>query len=655
MSDKSVWNDPKSHQTQEANTYLKENPLVYSKDISNANAIANHLHSGVTPLVDVKIVIEGVACKGFKKINVQQSSQGHHSFVLIVSPYALGKKETYHLEQTQELLGKRLRVRFTYKYGKEKPERDFIGVITAVSFEQSRESRGDIVLEGYSPTILLDRAPHIQSFGGSEALSLQTIVHQLVEEGYAQKGKYNYEIHTPMWQMLSYSCQYNETAYNYLVRMAEAYGMPFFYDGEVLHFGAIPRQEAPIPLVYGRDVDQIKVEVSAQHVNRELYGYDSLNHEYLNATSETNLQLNGTLAKQAYERSQRVFTAPSVQAPPIHAQTTQAVTLAQQALIGHVGMRVFTVSGTTTVPFLYPGCIVELSMFHTEERESHFFTKLMITHIVHEVDALGTYNGRFEAVDAETGYMPTTDYQRPIVEQQIATVVNNADPQQKGRVQVQFDWQQRDLNTAFIRVVAPDAGSSNTVDTNRGFVAIPEVGDQVLVGFINQDPDHPIVLGGLFHGKNSSGGGKDNNLKSWSTKSGHRIALDDAGGIQIADKKNNVIQLDGAGEISVKSTKSIVLQTGKSSFVLDEDGTISLHGIALNLKGETISNLASQKLTEQSGNATLLLDAEENEAMLSAKSTTINGASTATLSGGIEAKVSADGTAAIEGAIVKLN
>lgn len=655
MLNKSLREEQEFDQISEGTTYLNQPSTVSSKGISNAKAIANHLHFGVNPLVDVKIVIEGIACKGFKKINVQQGSQGHHSFVLVLPSHAIGKKETYHLEQTQELLGKRLRIRFTYKYGKEKPERDFIGTITAVSFEQSRENRGDIVLEGYSPTILLDRAPHIQSFGGREALSLQTIVHQLVEEGYGQKGKYNYKIHTTKRQMLPYSCQYNETAYNYLVRTAEAYGMPFFYDGEVLHFGAIPRMEAPISLVYGRDVDQIKVEVSAQHVNRELYSYNSLNHAYLNVTSETHLQLNGTLAKHAYERSQRVFTAPSVQVTPTNAPTNLAVTQAQQALIGRVGMRVFTVSGTTAVPFLYPGCVVELSMFHTEERESHFFTKLMITQIVHDVDALGTYKGRFEAVDAETGYMLPTASQKPIVDQQIATVVNNADPQQKGRVQVQFDWQQTDLNTDFIRVVAPDAGSSTAVETNRGFVAIPEVGDQVLVGFINQHPDHPIVLGGLFHGKNSGGGGKNNNLKSWSTKSGHRIALDDEGGIQITDKNNNLIQLDGVGEISVKSTKSIVLQTGKSSLVLNEDGTISLQGIALNLKGETISNLANKKLTEQSGNATLLLDAEENEATLSAKSTTISGAGTATLNGGLEAKVSAGGTAAIEGAIVKLN
>ncbi|WP_353117760.1 phage baseplate assembly protein V [Myroides odoratus] len=655
MTTKTLFDEQELNQTKQVTAYLNQFHNTETNVHSNAKVIANHSPIGVNPLVDLRIAIEGSECKGFKEFKLQQNVQDHHTFVLVLPHHALGENETYRMEQTQELLGKRMVARFTYKYGSEKPERDFIGIITEVSFEQSRGNRGDIILTGYSPTILLDRAPHIQSFGGQDPTSLPAIVHQLVEEGYTQNGKYNYLIQSQKQKVLAYSCQYNETAYNYLTRMAEAYGEPFFYDGTVLHFGDVPRIEAPVALVYGRDVEQIKVCMAAQHVNRALYGYNSLNHERLSAIGDTNLGVKGTLAQRAYEESKRVFTAPSVQVAPMNASTNQDITQAQKGLIGQVGMSVFTISGTTTVPFLYPGCIVELSMFHPQERENHFFTKLMITHISHEIDALGTYKGSFEAVDAETGSIPKGTYQNPLVEQEIATVINNTDPQNKGRVQVRFDWQNTDLRTDFIRVMAPDAGSSVKVDTNRGFVAIPEVGDQVLVGFMNQHPDQPFVMGGLFHGQIGAGGGKENNMKSWSTKSGHMIVLDDQGGIKIIDRTKNVIQLDGEGRIDVQSSKSIVLQSGKSSLVLEENGKITLQGIELYTIGETISNAASQKLTAQSGNAVLTLDAEENEAILSAKSSTINGSSTATVNGGLDAKLAASGTASIEGAIVKLN
>lgn len=648
MTTKFLFDEQELDQTKQATAHLNQ---FHSK----TKTIADHSSIGVNPLVDIKIVIEGIECRGYKEFKLQQSVQDHHTFVLLLPYHALGENETYHMKQTQELLGKRMVARFTYKYGEEKPERDFIGIITEVSFEQSRGNRGDIILTGYSPTILLDRAPHIQSFGGKDSISLPAIVHQLIEEGYAQKGKYNYLIQSQKALVLPYSCQYNETAYNYVARMAEAYGEQFFYDGEVLHFGALPQIETPITLTYGRDVEQIKVCMAAQHVNRELYGYNSLAHERLSAIGDTNLQPKGTLAQRAYEQSQRVFTAPSVQIAPMNAFTDQDITEAQKELIGRVGLHVFVISGTTTVPFLYPGCIVELSMFHSQERENHFFTKLMITHISHEVDALGTYKGYFEAVDAETGSIPNGTYQKPLVEQQIATVINNTDPQNKGRVQVRFDWQNTDLNTNFIRVMAPDAGSSATVDTNRGFVAIPEVGDQVLIGFMNQHPDQPFVMGGLFHGQIAAGGGKENSIKSWSTKSGHIIELDDQGGIKIIDKTKNVIQLDGEGRIDLQSSKSIVLQSGKSSLVLEENGKVSLEGVELSIKGEIISNAANQKLVAQSGDAVLTLEAEENEAVLSAKSSTVNGSSTVTVNGGLDAKLTASGTASIEGAIVKLN
>lgn len=628
-----------------------DNPLV----ISNAKAITNHSIFGVNHLVDLKIVVEGTVLKNFKDFQLNQSIKGHHTFVLSLNNDALGEIETYQMMHTQELLGKRILVRFNFKHTKKKPERDFIGIITEVSFEQAQGNQGYSIIKGYSPTILLDKAPHIQSFGGSNSISLPTIVDQLLEEGYTQKGKYHYAIQSSKNNYLPYSCQYNESAYNYLARMAEAYGEQFFYDGETLYFGDIPFIEDPIPLIYGRDIDQVKVSLSAQHINRELYGYSSLTNEKLSAIGDTKLQIKGTLAKTAYEKSQRIFTAPSLQAAPIKASTNQDVTQAQQGLIGSVGTNVFVISGTTTVPFLYPGCIIKLSMLQPYHKESHYFTKLMITSINHMVDVLGKYKGYFEAVDAETGFIPRIAYKNPLTEQQIATVVSNTDPQNKGRVQVRFDWQNAEINTAFIRVMAPDAGSSDTVDTNRGFVAIPEVGDQVMVGFLNQHPDRPFVMGGLFHGTSSSGGGKDNNSKSWSSKSGHRIEFNDAGGIKIIDKKKNIMELDGEGNVNIKSAKSIVLQAGRSSLILEEQGKITIEGLELSMKGEAITTVATTKLIEQSGEANLTLTSEDSNASLTSKTTTISGKNEVIVSGGLDAKLVAGGTAAIQGAIVKLN
>lgn len=57
-----------------------------------------------------------------------------------------------------------------YKDIASSPERIFVGVITQVGFSQDSHSLGNIVLKGYSPTILLDAAPHTQSFEGLSLL-----------------------------------------------------------------------------------------------------------------------------------------------------------------------------------------------------------------------------------------------------------------------------------------------------------------------------------------------------------------------------------------------------------------------------------------------------------------------------------------------------
>ena len=76
----------------------------------------------------------------------------------------------------------------------------------------------------------------------------------------------------------------------------------------------------------------------------------------------------------------------------------------------------------------------------------------------------------------------------PLAETQMATVLSNADPHGAGRVQVRMNWQTYNMRTSWVRVMTPDGGGSKDVKSNRGFVFIPEVGDQVLLGFRHGDP-----------------------------------------------------------------------------------------------------------------------------------------------------------------------
>nr|WP_228452067.1 phage baseplate assembly protein V [Chryseobacterium sp. G0186] len=515
--------------------------------IHNAEAIAESFIAGINRVVKLDVVVEGQIIKHFKHFKLVQSAAKHHEFSLTLAHDTLGSAENHNLQEAQNFLGKRITVVFKYKDIDKGAERNFVGVVTEVGFSQEKGSLGNIVLKGYSPTVLLDAAPHIQSFGGSQPVSLNSIADHVIREGLGQ-NKFDFRVDAQHGNV-SYSSQYEETHYNYLARMAEAYGEQFYYDGEVLHFGKLPPQEKPVKLTYGSSVSDIAIKMKAQHVSPSFYGYNSSKHEKL-TTGSSKINHTSDIARRAYEISEKTFTTPSLRVAPIKASSFMDIDASQKGTAGSKASEVFITSGTTTVPFLYPGCTADIEMRKSESNETSYFTKLMIMEVTHEVDARGYYDGKFEAIAADTGFIPRPEFEQPRAEAQFAKVISNTDPQNQGRVQVQFDWQNGPDITEFIRVMSPDAGSSDKVSKNRGFMSIPEVGDQVIINFVHQHPDRPFVMGGMFHGNIGAGGGAGNNVMSFSGRSGAELKYDNgAGSMNLKDQGGANMFFDGAGNV----------------------------------------------------------------------------------------------------------
>lgn len=533
-----------------------------TKNTSNSEKISENHIPGINRVVKLDIVIEGKMIKHFKHFSLQQSVKKHHHFQLTLAHDTLHGVQNHDLEEAQQFLGKRLTVVFKYKDVEGSPERTFVGVITKVGFSQEHHSLGNIVLKGYSPTILLDGAPHTQSFGGDQPVNMGIIATEVIKQG-IENSKFDVKVNAKASAQILYSSQYNETHYNYLCRMAEAYGEQFFYDGEILHFGNMPPQNKALELIYGSNVSDINVEMKAVHIKPRFYGYNSSSNAKL-ISGETPIKHVGNLAKTAYQNNDKIFKTPSLQVAPIKAATDMDVVISQTSTAGSKAVDVFTISGGTTIPFLYPGCVADINMRKTDSNQTSYFTKLMITEVIHEVDTLGRYEGRFEAIASDTGYIPTPDFTLPIAEPQIATVISNTDPLGQGRVKVRFDWQLHDT-TNFIRMMAPDAGGTDQITQNRGYVAIPEVGDQVMVGFVHNHPDRPFVMGGMFHGGTALGGGLDNHLKSIQTRSGIRVLMNDAeGSVTIVDPSGNNYFMDGKGNIIVTAPKNMTFNAGEN-------------------------------------------------------------------------------------------
>ncbi|WP_160139443.1 type VI secretion system Vgr family protein [Chryseobacterium sp. c4a] len=575
------------------------------KNRSNAEKISENHIAGINRVVKLDIVIDGKPISHFKHFRLQQSAKTHHYFELTLAHDSLGKAQNHNLEQAKQFFGKRLTVTFRYKDPEnESPERTFVGVIMKVAFSQEEMSLGNIVLKGNSPTVLMDSAPHTQSFGGNQPVNTSIIADRVIKEALGTND-FDIRIDTQNNSYINYSSQYCETHYNYLARIAEAYGEQFYYDGEKLHFGKLPPHEKSIKLIDGSNVNDVQIELNAVHIKPEYFGYNSSNNSKMIGVDNQIKHL-GELSSETYELNNNIFKTRSLTPAPVNPNMFLDIDDSQRSARGSKAVDVFKVSGKTTVPFLYTGCIADLAMRKPDSNQTSHFTTLMITEVNHEVDARGYYTGDFEAIAEGTGFMPKPDFVIPKAEPQVATVISNVDPLNQGRIQVRFDWQLNDT-THLIRMMSPDAGGTDVISQNRGFVAVPEIGDQVMVGFEYHNPDFPFAMGGMFHGGIGLGGGMDNRVKSLQTRSGHRLVFTEDESILLTDKSGNELRFDTEGSnINITAPETITIKSKNLKFDIEENiETKAGKNMDTNV-GQNIKIIAKQEISQDSGKKTII-------------------------------------------------
>ena len=196
---------------------------------------------------------------------------------------------------------------------------------------------------------------------------------------------------------------------------------------------------------------------------------------------------------------------------------------------------------------------------------------------------------------------------------QVGVVVTNEDPDGEHRVRVRLPLVSGDDDGTWARVASLDAGHE------RGFFFRPEVGDEVVVGFLDDDPRQAVLLGMLHSSANAAPleGSDDNHQKVYQSRSkirllfdddkklvrletpgGNRLTLDDDGRLaKLEDQHGNVVELGNDG-VRIESKKALTLKAGTEIKI--ESGT------ALSVKGGTtlkLEGLAGAELTSTAATA----------------------------------------------------
>lgn len=527
----------------------------------------------------IKVVIAGNPLHSFKSLRLEQCINEHHRFEMLLD-YEVGEAAgAYTLDKTTQWLGQLTGIIFG--------ERTFRGIITEVSLYKDKGATF-LKVSGYSYTYLLETEPHFASWNKS---TLKDIVSELTSE-----ARVATKIRPERTIPLEYECQYGESNFRFLQRLAQQHFEWFYFDGEELVFGK-PMLPNDITLIYQQDLDRLNIGIQASAKASSSYAHRSENDQTFRAESPNKPKGFGPLGYQAFEQSIKVFSTPGNQYSDIRVgsdyELQQHLEKKQQADAAYS----HSITADTDYLGLMVGNVVTIKssvQVKGNQYKDEILGSYFITEMIHYADEPGSYRASFRAIPASVYTLPTAGVTLPVAEPQMATVISNEDPQGHGRVQVRMNWQVKGMKTSWIRVLTPDAGSSDKVASNRGFVFIPEKGDQVMIGFHYNDPNRPYVQGSLFNGKNAGGGGADNNVKSLTTRSGATIALDDKNGsITLRDPKGSTIILNGDNTITIQSAEKITFKSkeieikGKEKVSISSEAELSLQGEKSTISGSS--------------------------------------------------------------------
>lgn len=212
----------------------------------------------------------------------------------------------------------------------------------------------------------------------------------------------------------------------------------------------------------------------------------------------------------------------------------------------------------------------------------------VVTSVTHDASH-EHYRNRFEAIPKATAYRPPRVTPKPRMHTQTAQVVGKAGEEiwtdQYGRIKIQFPWDRDGKNdetsSCWVRVVLPWSGKG------FGMQFIPRIGQEVIVTFIDGDPDRPLVTGCVYNGDNtlpyalpdnqtqsgiktnsSKGGGGFNELRFEDKKDAEEVFLQAQ-----KDLKVNVLNDSTA---TIGHDETLTVQNARTRTVKEGDETITL-------------------------------------------------------------------------------
>ena len=545
-----------------------------------------------------EINIEDKEITHFASFILQQAFNEHHYFELRFNHDQMGAPGLISLDDSRDFVGKTLTASFGHSA---EGMQNFVGLVSKVELSQSHGYHGVLIVSGYSPTILIDRGPDLGSYLDKD---LNEIVKLATKDTPANDLKV--VANAARNTSIDYIIQYRESDFAFLNRLSAEYHEWLFYDGKQLNFGK-PNTQKEIALFYGRDVQEMQYAMEIAPIKNKRFSYNPKQNEML--LSESTGKVDGTpdlshAVKASNLTFSKTFNQPSLIRVDNNNDIKNLVENEEKANTSEL----LKVTARGDNAGLSIGSIAEITMSLRKELAftSESLGKFLITSITHHIDENGKYHNTFEGKVSTTERLLVKNFEKPQPDMQLADVIDNNDPEGQGRIKVKFKWEclTNDV-TEWLRVVTPSAGVGDR-GNNRGYFAIPEIDDQVMIAFEEGNIARPVVMGSVYHSASvDSSPLIKNHLKSIITRSGHLIEFDDnqdTQGIKITDIHNNIIHIDTKGNnITITALENMTLNCKNMQINVEENMDVKVGKNISESAGENITTSANEDITQTAG------------------------------------------------------
>ena len=598
---------------------------------------------------ETTIFIGGEQILAYEQYTLNQNLGAHNTFELTCRLEMLENAAGEITADSQNFLGETITIRTVSAFESEDYSPfEFKGIITKVKNNKNvKKPNSDVIIfSGFSTSIIADDGRHYTSYIDTALPDILSTTFQAYDQ-----SKLTTNINPTNSDVLHYSVQHKESAFTYASRLACQYGEWFYYDGQQLVFGS-PESSDVIDLKYGVNLQEFSVNLIPSPLNYKFFTNDYLTEESLEkSTLEVSTGAEGLNAivsgksDQIYTKETNYFV--NTFNDPQHRQRfdkqVESFKKAEES-------KQVQITGICDNPGVYIGKVI--NVIDGEINQGSY----RITSVDHFANENGDYINSFEGVSASANTYPLTDPSSfPVSNTQIAKVIDNVDPDGMSRVIVQFPWQvTSNTFSPWLRVLTPHSGA------NKGMHFIPEINDEVIIGFEGGNAERPYVMGSFYTGVNKPEEWQTdaNNVKAIRTRSGHTIELNDTEGeekINIYDNDGSIITFDTQEKsLTINATENLKLSAKNIQLVAQENIDIQAQGnLQTATEGDTSILVQGSTTVQSTGTVDVSSDAgiaieATSSAELKGQSVNVEGKTKATLKG-MQTKVEGQMTA-IQGA-----